>query len=91
MQKLTDIIQYQEYKNTHPEFLEYMSSNFRINKRYLSVKKNSEYKKRVFRIYMKTMVVCHNWYGNTLEKRYAPEGDGAVEAQKHFSELLNYL
>ncbi len=44
----------------------------------------------MFRIYMKTIAMCHKWYSNTLEKRYAPEGDGAIEARKHFSELLNY-
>ena len=90
MEKLTEIIEYHEYQNTNPEFLEYMLSNFTINKRFLSIKKNSEYRKRNFKIYMKTMVMCRKWYDNTLEKRYAPEGNGAIEAKNHFIELLNY-
>jgi hypothetical protein len=90
MQKLTEITNYAEYQNTNPQLLEYLLNNFTINKRFLSIKKNSEYKKKVFRIYMKTLVMCHKWYDNTLEKRYAPEGNGAIEAKNHFTEMLNY-
>ena len=90
MQKLTDITNYQEYLNTNPQLLEYLINNFTVNKRFLSIKKNSEYRKRTFRIYMKTMVMCHKWYDNSLEKRYAPEGNGAIEAKTHFTEMLNY-
>ena len=89
MKKLTDIINHQEYQNTHPELLEYLINNFTVNKRFLSIKKNSEYRKRNFRIYMKTMVICRKWYDNTLEKRYAPEGNGAIEAKTHFTECVN--
>lgn len=88
IQKLTDITNYQEYQNRHPEFLEYMINNFTNNKRFFSIKKNSEYKKRIFRIYMKTMVMCHKWYDNTLEKRYAPDGNGSIEAKNHFIESV---
>jgi len=88
MQKLTDIINYQEYQITHPEFMEYMLSNFTINKRFVSIKKNSEYKKRMFRIYMKTMIICRKWYDNILEKRYTPDGNGAIEAKNHFIESV---
>lgn len=91
MQKLTEIINYQEYRNTHPEFLEYILRNFTYNKRFLSIKKNSEYRKRIFRNYMKTIVMCHKWYDNTLEKRYAPEGIGAIEAKNHFRYLLGSI
>ena len=81
MKKFTDII---EYQNTNPQFLEYMLSNFTTNKRFLSIKKNSQYRKRIFRIYMKTLVICHKWYNYTLEKRYSPEGNGAIEAKNNF-------
>ena len=86
MQKLTEIYEYQPYQNTR--FLRYMLSNFTINKRFLSIEKNSEYKKRMFRNYMKIMVMCDKWYDNTLEKRYAPEGNGAIEAKNHFIESV---
>jgi hypothetical protein len=89
MQKLTEITNYTEYQNTNPQLLEYLINNFTVNKRFLSIKKNSEYKKRIFRIYMKTFVMCNNWYDNTLEKRYAPEGNGAIEAKNHFIECLS--
>lgn len=88
MQKLTDITNYQEYLNTNPQLLEYLINNFTVNKRFLSIKKNSEYRKRTFRIYMKIMVMCNKWYDNTLEKRYAPDGNGAIEAKNHFIESV---
>ena len=89
MQKLTEITNYQAYQNTNPQLLEYLINNFTVNKRFLSIEKNSEYRKRIFRIYMKTMVICRKWYDNTLEKRYAPEGNGAIEAKTHFTECVN--
>jgi hypothetical protein len=89
MQKLTDITNYQEYLITNPQLLEYLINNFTSNKRFLSIKKNSDYRKRNFRIYMKTMVMCRNWYDNTLEKRYAPDGNGAIEAKNHFIECVS--
>jgi hypothetical protein len=89
MQKLTEITNYQEYQNTNPQLLEYLINNFTVNKRFLSIKKNSEYKKRIFRNYMKTLVICHKWYDNILEKRYAPEGNGAIEAKNHFIECVS--
>jgi len=33
---------------------------------------------------MKTMLMCLKWYDNILEKRYAPDGNGAIEAKKPF-------
>jgi hypothetical protein len=89
MQKLTEITNYQEYQNTNPQLLEYLINNFTVNKRFLSIKKNSEYKKRIFRNYMKTLVMCNKWYDNILEKRYAPDGNGAIEAKNHFTECVN--
>ena len=89
MQKLTDITNYQEYLITNPQLLEYLINNFTSNKRFLSIKKNSDYRKRNFRIYTKTMVMCRNWYDNTLEKRYAPDGNGAIEAKNHFIECVS--
>jgi hypothetical protein len=89
MQKLTEIINYHEYQNTNSQLLEYLINNFTVNKRFLSIKKNSEYRKRIFRIYMKTMVICRKWYDNIVEKRYAPDGNGAIEAKNHFIECVS--
>ena len=72
-----------------PLGLEYLINNFTVNKRFLSIEKNSEYRKRIFRIYMKTMVICRKWYDNILEKRYAPDGNGAIEAKIHFIECVS--
>jgi hypothetical protein len=89
MQKLTEITNYTEYRITKPQLLEYLINNFTVNKRFLSIKKNSEYRKRIFRNYMKTMVMCNKWYDNILEKRYAPDGNGAIEAKNHFIECVS--
>jgi hypothetical protein len=89
MQRLIDITNYQEYQITNPQLLEYLINNFTVNKRFLSIKKNSEYRKRIFRNYMKTMVMCLKWYDNILEKRYAPDGNGAIEAKNHFIECIS--
>ena len=89
MQKLTDITNYQEYLITNTQLLEYLINNFTVNKRFLSIKKNSDYRKRNFRIYMIIMVMCRKWYDNILEKRYAPDGNGAIEAKNHFNECVS--
>ena len=88
MKKLTDITNFQEYRNTNPQLLEYLTNNFIVNKGFLSIKKNSDYRKRMLRIYMKIMVIYLKLYDNILEKRYAPDGIGAIESKNHFNDLL---
>jgi hypothetical protein len=73
------------------EFVSYMVSNFVTGKRFLSIRKNSEYKTRIFRVYMKTLVICNEWYIDTMEKRYAPGGNGAIEAEKNFVYLSSNI
>lgn len=73
------------------QFREYMLNNFVINKRFLSVKRNTDYKKRMFRIYMRTIVICNKWHYDILEKRYAPGGNGAIEAENHFACLSSTI
>ena len=73
-----------EYQVGTNQFREYMLNNFVVNKRFLSIKKNLDYKKRTFRLYMRTMVLCNKWYVDTIEKRYTPGGNGAIEAENHF-------
>lgn len=73
-------------ENGSLEFKKYVSENFVTSRRFLSVKKNSEYKTKVFRLYMKTMVQCNEWFNDTMEKRYAPFGNGAIEAEKDFNQ-----
>jgi len=77
-------------KNGSLEFKKYLSENFVANRRFLSIKKNTEYKKRTFRIYMKTLVLCNSWFSDVMEKRYAPGGKGALEAEKRFLSSLIY-
>jgi hypothetical protein len=84
LKKLTDINNYDNYKREFPEFLDYISNNFTINKRFFTNKKNSQYRKKICRIYIKTLVMSHKWYFDTLEKRYSPEGIGAFEAKNNF-------
>ena len=80
-----------EYPDGCEQFREYMLNNFVINKRFLSVKRNTDYKKRMFRIYMRTIVLCNKWYDDTLEKRYTPGGNGAIEAKNHFEYLSSTI
>jgi hypothetical protein len=84
LKKLTDVNNSELYKRKFPEFLHYISNNFTINKRFFNNKKNSQYRKKMCRIYMKTLVMSHKWYFDTLEKRYSPEGIGAFEAKNNF-------
>ena len=65
-----------------------MLNKFVSGKRFLSIKKNLEYKTRMFRIYMKSLVICKKWYEHTIEKRYSPGGNGAIDAEKNFTYLV---
>lgn len=91
IQKLTEIIKHGDYKNTRPEFYQYVLCNFTTDKRFFLIKKNREYRKKIFRIYMKTNIVCYKWYSDIIEKRYSPEGVGAIEAKTHFIELTHEI
>lgn len=70
------------------KFTDYMSCNFQSGKRFLSVQRNNEYRKRVVRLYMKTIVLTNRWFNETMEKRYSPSGIGAIEAKSSF--IRNY-
>ena len=82
--------EFTEHYNNNSEFGFYMLNKFVIGKRFLSIKKNSEYKTRMFRVYMKTLVICQKWYDHTIEKRYAPGGNGAIDAEKNFAYLVKW-
>jgi len=84
---ITKFTEITEYPDGSEQFREYMLNNFIMNKRFLSIKRNSDYKKRMFRIYMRTLVLCSKWHDHTIEKRYTPGGNGAIEAEKHFEYL----
>jgi hypothetical protein len=73
-----------ENVNASKVFKKYMLNNFIIGKRFLSIQKNNEYKTRIFRLYMKTLVFVNKWYKNIIETRYAPGGNGVIEAHKNF-------
>ena len=70
------------------DFLSYMADNFTINKRFLSIKKNSLYRAKIFRLYIKIIVICNIWFNETMEKRYTPCGNGAIEAKENFITAL---
>lgn len=72
-------------------FMKYIKNNFIMNKRFVSIKKNTEYKKRIFRIYMKTMVLCNRWFNDTMEKRYSPGGIGAIEAKNSYDVIYKTI
>jgi len=40
----------------------------------------------MFRIYMRTLVLCNKWHDDMIEKRYTPGGNGAVEAGKQLED-----
>jgi hypothetical protein len=72
-------------------FKKYLMDNFVISKRFLSIKKNKEYRTKYFRIYMKVVVTANKWFNNMIEKRYSPGGLGAVEARENFRQNVKYL
>ncbi len=88
---ITKFTEITEYLDGSEQFREYMLNNFVMNKRFLSIKRNSDYKKRMFRIYMRTLVLCNKWHDDMIEKRYTPGGNGAVEAEKHFEYLSSTI
>lgn len=90
-EKLTKIIEHGDYRDTRPEFYQYVLDNFTTGKRFFLIKKNREYRKKMCRIYMKTTTTCYKWYGDIIEKRYSPEGLGAIEAKSHFIELTHEI
>lgn len=65
-------------------FINYMRCTFQSGKRFLSFQRNREYRKRVFRLYIKTLFLTNKWFNETIEKRYSPFGIGAIEAKESF-------
>jgi hypothetical protein len=78
---------YAEFSETlFDEFNDYMKSNIVVGKRFYFVEKNDEYRKKVFRTYVKTMTIANRWFNDMIEERYSPSGRGQTEAKKSFEE-----
>jgi hypothetical protein len=63
-----------------------MKSEIVVGKRFYFVKKNDEYRKDVFKSYLKTMTIANRWFNDMIEERYSPSGNGVIEAKKSFDE-----
>ena len=78
------------YKND-TTFVSYMAGTFVVNKRFYNKQKNVEYKKRMFRIFMKVVVFVNRWFYDMIDIRYAPGGPGYFEALNDFNFHMNAL
>jgi len=69
-------------------FYNYINETFETGKRFLIIKHNKIYRKKILKNYMLSVARFNSLYQNTLEKRYAPNGLGYLEAEKHFTEII---
>ncbi len=72
-------------------YIKYINENFVNGKRFFSIKKNFEYKRRMFKIYMKVVVFANKWFYDMIDVRYAPGGTGYIEAFKDFNLQMDSL
>ncbi len=69
-----------------PEFSEYFKNNFEINKRYISIDLNKDFRKKILKKYIFSLIVFYSIYRNMIHNRYKPGGIGYYECEKRFYE-----
>ena len=69
-------------------FYNYINETFETGKRFLIIKHNKIYRKKIFKNYMLSIARFNSLYQEIIEKRYAPNGLGYFEAEKHFTEII---
>jgi hypothetical protein len=89
-EKLEDIKNVYKTENIqfYDIFYNYINETFETEKRFLIIKHNKIYRKKILKNYMLSLVRFNKLYQDTLEKRYAPNGLGYFEAEKHFTEII---
>ena len=70
-------------------FNTYIKNTFIADRRFVSIKRNKEYVKKIFRLYLTVINIFNKLYLYTLEKRYAPGGSGYLEAFNDFNKNLS--
>jgi hypothetical protein len=66
------------------EFSNYFKENYEINKKYLNIKLNKEYRKKVLKKYILCLSKFYILYKKVIENRYKPGGVGFYECQERF-------
>lgn len=89
-EKLEDIKNVYKTENIiyYDIFYNYINETFETGKRFLVIKNNKIYRKKILKNYMLSLVRFNSLYQEILEKRYAPNGLGYFEAEKHFTEII---
>ena len=69
-------------------FYNYINQTFEKGKRFLVIEHNKIYRKKILKNYILSIVRFNTLYQYTIEKRYAPNGSGYLEAKKNFMTSL---
>jgi len=86
-----DSISEYENKNKYENIYNFAIKTFEKNKRFSTVRKNREYRRKLFRLLMLSIRVILDLSVSTMHKRYAPEGIGYYEAYNEFNLHSNYI
>lgn len=70
--------------NIRPEFSQYLKNNFETNKKYLQIKLNKSYRKKIIKKYIRSTMIFYGLYRIVIEKRYRPGGIGYYECEERF-------
>lgn len=70
--------------NELPEFSQYLKNNFETNKKYLQIKLNKSYRKKIIKKYIRSTMIFYGLYRIVIEKRYRPGGIGYYECEERF-------
>ena len=76
-------------KSWNKPFVNYFSNAFISNRRFLSVKKNKEYRSKVFRNQMRVVMISNYMFEEAMKKRYMPViGEGYKQSFSEFKETI---
>ena len=90
-EKLNEFLNLIENKKHIPNYdliYEFLIKTFEKNKFFLTIKKNKQYRYKIFRLQMLTVSAIWKLYIDTMHKRYAPLGIGYCEARNEFENMI---
>jgi len=67
-----------------PEFSNYFINNYETNKKYLSINLNKQYRKKILKKYMLSLLRFYTLYMKVVHNRYKPYEIGYYECQERF-------
>ena len=72
--KLTEFCNVSRTKTITKKYTEYCSRTFETGKKFLSKQKNKTYLIKIFKRYVRLVIIANYWFQETLKKRYSPDG-----------------